>query len=655
MQSGSIVVGAELVWRNAVVKPARVSFATTAHPRLQELSRGGQQAAAAVAGKRGTLNSATAHSGYGKRGWCLCAHCSTNVNTPRSTVDDFEPTDSETPQLDSVDEADETASNTSPLPPSTAASHASPASASTNTRSRWLRITVQNDGVGISATDQVHLFTPFVQIRPGALQQSGGSGLGLAITQRIVELHGGVVGVISEQNKKTLFFLEIPLLAGPAAAEATPNETGSTVGLLSTYTHPSPVMTPASSPTSPSASDAAGGGWSRCSTTSTGRVAGAVAAASVAVILSMRSQSHEQERVATAAQVNFNAVVVRDDAVAAAAGMVAAAATNATSPDQIRRAMRCLQRSSGGTASGSVDDDGVAIVVGAPGSAVALPTPILVIVPTPAAAATLAAVSVAMAVAKLLSPALPGAAAPVSVAVAKLLAPELDHAGGGERAFRVRQPTAAAAAAAGGTMEQQQQQQQLQHYQQTAPSVGVTTVQPRPSMIRLPDATPHAVKAIVAKPHHQAATLVFAMVIDDVMSNRMLLARLLQRRGVPRVLVLEGGHSAMAAWRRMDAGEKAALQCVFCDKEMPGDLDGHDTASNLRAEGFTGVIIGVTGNALEGDRAAFVAAGANMVVFKPVTSGLLEAALASVGLSLSVSLAHNASPAAGPSQSYGPA
>ena len=68
---------------------------------------------------------------------------------------------------------------------------------------------------------------------------------------------------------------------------------------------------------------------------------------------------------------------------------------------------------------------------------------------------------------------------------------------------------------------------------------------------------------------------------------------------------------------------------------MPNDLDGHESAAALRREGFTGAIIGVTGNALDGDHAAFIAAGADAVLPKPVQIAQFAATLAAVRLALS--------------------
>lgn len=38
-----------------------------------------------------------------------------------------------------------------------------------------------------------------------------GSGLGLSIAKELVELHGGTLGVISEQNQGTTFTLRLPI------------------------------------------------------------------------------------------------------------------------------------------------------------------------------------------------------------------------------------------------------------------------------------------------------------------------------------------------------------------------------------------------------------------------------------------------------------
>ena len=73
-----------------------------------------------------------------------------------------------------------------------------------------IKVSVKDEGPGISAEDQAKLFKNFVQIRPGQLQKGGGSGLGLTIAKQIVELHGGRIGVTSKEGHGSQFYFIIP-------------------------------------------------------------------------------------------------------------------------------------------------------------------------------------------------------------------------------------------------------------------------------------------------------------------------------------------------------------------------------------------------------------------------------------------------------------
>jgi anti-sigma regulatory factor (Ser/Thr protein kinase) len=73
-----------------------------------------------------------------------------------------------------------------------------------------LTIIVKDEGPGISEENQKRLFSNFVQIRPGQLQEGRGSGLGLALCKQIVQLHGGEIGVNSEEGHGSEFYFTIP-------------------------------------------------------------------------------------------------------------------------------------------------------------------------------------------------------------------------------------------------------------------------------------------------------------------------------------------------------------------------------------------------------------------------------------------------------------
>jgi signal transduction histidine kinase len=78
-------------------------------------------------------------------------------------------------------------------------------------REGFLRVSVADDGPGISQEDQEQLFTLFFRGR--SAQQSGepGTGLGLPITKALVELHGGRVWLESRPGSGSTFYVTLPV------------------------------------------------------------------------------------------------------------------------------------------------------------------------------------------------------------------------------------------------------------------------------------------------------------------------------------------------------------------------------------------------------------------------------------------------------------
>jgi signal transduction histidine kinase len=74
-----------------------------------------------------------------------------------------------------------------------------------------MRISVIDNGIGISAKDSEKLFKSFSQVDSSTTRKFGGTGLGLAITKQIVELMGGEINFESELKKGTKFFFDLPL------------------------------------------------------------------------------------------------------------------------------------------------------------------------------------------------------------------------------------------------------------------------------------------------------------------------------------------------------------------------------------------------------------------------------------------------------------
>jgi signal transduction histidine kinase len=82
-----------------------------------------------------------------------------------------------------------------------------------------LRVSISDDGIGISAADQSRVFDGFQQINPLQARPYQGAGIGLALTKRIVELHGGTIGVISELGQGSIFIFTLPLVDGKSVSE----------------------------------------------------------------------------------------------------------------------------------------------------------------------------------------------------------------------------------------------------------------------------------------------------------------------------------------------------------------------------------------------------------------------------------------------------
>jgi chemotaxis family two-component system sensor kinase Cph1 len=70
------------------------------------------------------------------------------------------------------------------------------------------RLRVHSDGVAIPVEDQERIFEPFHRGR--AERRAKGAGLGLAICRRIIERHGGTIGVSSPTGMGNAFFFTLP-------------------------------------------------------------------------------------------------------------------------------------------------------------------------------------------------------------------------------------------------------------------------------------------------------------------------------------------------------------------------------------------------------------------------------------------------------------
>lgn len=92
----------------------------------------------------------------------------------------------------------------------------------------WLRIEVQDTGIGISAEKQDRIFQRFSQVDGSTTRRFGGVGLGLAICKSLVAAMGGTITFRSEEGRGTVFSVSLPFAPSdqPRANESAGHEQG---------------------------------------------------------------------------------------------------------------------------------------------------------------------------------------------------------------------------------------------------------------------------------------------------------------------------------------------------------------------------------------------------------------------------------------------
>ena len=72
-----------------------------------------------------------------------------------------------------------------------------------------IRVEISDTGIGSSEKERQHLFSGFYQADWVHSDQLGGTGAGLTLTRRLVELHGGEIGVDSEVGRGSTFWFTL--------------------------------------------------------------------------------------------------------------------------------------------------------------------------------------------------------------------------------------------------------------------------------------------------------------------------------------------------------------------------------------------------------------------------------------------------------------
>ena len=85
----------------------------------------------------------------------------------------------------------------------------------------WLRVSVRDSGIGITAEAMTRLFKPFAQADASTTREYGGTGLGLVICKHLVGLMGGSIHVDSMAARGTHFWFDVPLVPATSVAPVT--------------------------------------------------------------------------------------------------------------------------------------------------------------------------------------------------------------------------------------------------------------------------------------------------------------------------------------------------------------------------------------------------------------------------------------------------
>jgi PAS domain S-box-containing protein len=90
--------------------------------------------------------------------------------------------------------------------------------APTGDYAEYLRISVSDDGIGITEEGLGQLFRPFTQVDSGLNRKFEGTGLGLAMVKLLAELHGGAVCMESAEGVGSVFTVWLPMRTETDAA-----------------------------------------------------------------------------------------------------------------------------------------------------------------------------------------------------------------------------------------------------------------------------------------------------------------------------------------------------------------------------------------------------------------------------------------------------
>ena len=116
------------------------------------------------------------------------------------------------------------------------------------------------------------------------------------------------------------------------------------------------------------------------------------------------------------------------------------------------------------------------------------------------------------------------------------------------------------------------------------------------------------------------------MVVDDVELNRKMLFRLIRKK-FKQLIEANDGQQAVEYIKQSILEHSDSMPDIILMDSVMSHMDGPQATKEIRALGFSGLIVGITGNAQPEDIQHFMDHGADHVLIKPINLEELQATI----------------------------